>query len=230
MKMAISYWADLNHLIKFENTKKQYFSRYLWRLVYRIPRVSVVSDRYVTDIVDYLHEVKRDSSSYNSTSYWADADIDVLSRLRVVVNDNKHRAKFRTEGDLLQVYTETEQDLIDIAKEINQYRSIKTVTGPQPGTEDALRNGVVYMSKIDYKYKIVLRDGNYPLEIKRNILAQLRAHDDIKIPSSLAQMLVKKYPALWGGYFYCNDDRIATFLTLMSPGIIGKIHAVEHLQ
>lgn len=238
--MDLLYWDKLNTDIKSEVTKKQYFGRYLWRMVYSIPRVHVVTSRYIPgDLVNYVIQCKEEErllggrvsySHHTTRRYWSNADEILLGRLKNVVDDNKDKLKFRTESDLLQVYAESEQDLKDIATEIDCYQSIQSISGPKLGTEDALRNGTVFMSKINYKYKVVLRDGNYDPDTKNSILMQLQAHDDIKIPPSLQNMLKKKYPALWGGYFYCNDDGIATFLSLMSPGIIGKIHTIDHLQ
>jgi hypothetical protein len=143
---------------------------------------------------------------------------------------HKHKVKFRTEGNRLQVYAENEQDLQAVSQAISANEHMTVLCMPKPGTEDALRNNVVFMNTIDYKYKIILRDGNYTADTKQSVLAQLRARDDVKIPYNLIRELGKKYTALWGGYFYSNDDSIATILTLISPGIVGKIHPIDHLQ
>jgi hypothetical protein len=245
--MDTSYWVNLNKTIKVVPTKKQYFNRYLWRLVFNIKKVSVASDKWVHDVVHYVSEHKkeeRERSKYNlnqqgyASSYgysyrrenWVDSDPHLIDRVRTTMRTFKDRAKFRTESDYLQVYAESEQDLQAISQAISGYEHMQVINMPTPGTEDALRNNVVFMNKINYKYKIILRDGNYDLNTKRSILMQLNARDDVKLPPNLKRELGKKYSALWGAYFYSNDDSIATILSLISPGIVGKIHPVEHLQ
>ena len=73
------------------------------------------------------------------------------------------------------------------------------------------------------------RDGNYDTHTKQSILNQLSQRDDVKIPPQLRRELGKKYPALWGAYLYSNDDSIVTILSLISPGIVGNIHPIDHL-
>jgi hypothetical protein len=76
----------------------------------------------------------------------------------------------------------------------------------------------------------MLRDGDYDLETKELIWRQLRANKDVMVPLHLDNLLKKKYSYLWSSYFYTNDDSIVTVLALVAPGIIGKIHPIEHLQ
>lgn len=245
--MDLSHWRNLNDNIKFEPTKKQYFNRYLWRLVYAIDGVHMVSDKYIIDILDYVHEhrqqeiqdkkYKRDMGyDYNGYSYqyrrssFLGIDEVLIDRIRTLTKTFKDMAKFRFENNTMQVYAETEADLKRIAEAICAPDYITTITSPKPGTEDALRNGAVYMNKIDYKFKIILRDGNYDRNTKQSVLEQLKHRDDVKIPANLERELKKKYPALWGAYFYTNDDSIVTILSLISPGIVGKIHPIDQLQ
>mgnify|MGYP003351308617 CR=1 FL=1 len=73
-------------------------------------------------------------------------------------------------------------------------------------------------------------DFNYDFDVKQNILNQLKHRKDVKIPAALQRELGKKYPALWGGYIYADDDSIVTILSLIAPGIVGKIHPIGHFQ
>jgi hypothetical protein len=246
MKMDLSYWVNLNETIKFEPTKKQYFNRYSWRLVYAIDKVHLAVDKNIVDLISHIRAIKHNASlekkysnalgGYNYYSYhhrienWQSVDAILIDRVRTVMRVFKDRVKFRTEGSKLQVYASSEQDLKEISQAISAYENMKIISSPKPGTEDALSNGVVFMNNIDYKYKVILRDGNYNTTIKQSILAQLLARDDVKLPPNLVRELRKKYPALWNAYFYSNDDSIATILTLISPGIIGKIHPIDQLQ
>lgn len=240
------HWRNLNGQVKFEYTKKQYFNRYLWRLVYTIPRVQLATDKNVADVIEYVrHNRKLESerrkynsgydhystySSFHNRHDYNGVDEILVDRVRTVMKTFKETAKFRVEWNTMQVYAESEADLKRIAEAICHYDGIVSLSSPKPGTEDALRNGHVYMNKIDYKYKIILRDGNYATHIKESVLNQLSQRDDVRIPPNLRRELCKKYPALWGAYFYTNDDSIVTILSLISPGIVGKIHPVDQLQ
>lgn len=241
--MVSSRWAKLNPSIKFRPTKKQYFNRYLWRLVYKIDRVYVASEkRYAPNVIDYIntqravenmraHEIllAQCRGPWVHRSLWGGVNETLVARVRQVMETYKDRVKFRTEGDSLQIYAETEQDLVEVSVAINYDIGMELLCSPISGTEEALRNGHVFMKKINHKYKIVLRDGVYDVGIKRSILAQLTQREDVKIPENLRRELLKSYPALWGAYFYSNDESIVTMLSLISPGIVGKIHTIDHL-
>lgn len=244
--MDLLHWHNLNKNIKFEPTKKQYFNRYLWRLVYEIKKISLATDKYVFDIPNYVREKRRiehDTKKYPPTSggyygyyykpereTWEGVDEVLIDRVRTITNTFKDTVKFRSEHNTLQVYAETEDDLKRVASAICADEYVTHINSPKPGTEDALRNGHVYMSKINYKYKVILRDGNYDTQTKQSIWNQLSQRDDVKIPPQLKRELSKKYPALWGAYFYTNDDSIITILALICPSIVGKIHPIDQLQ
>ena len=238
------HWRNLNQHVKIETTKKQYFNRYLWRLVYQIKKVNLVNDKHVHDIISHVREgrsIELNNKKYPPTSggytgfyyrpeSWEGVDAVLLDRLRSIVSTFKHQVKFRCEFNTMQIYAETEEDLKRVAEAISHNDGIVGLSYPAAGTEQALRDGHVIMPKMDYKFKIVLRDGNYPVHIKQSIYNQLSQRDDVKIPPNLTRELGKKYPALWGAYFYSNDDSIVTVLSLISPGIIGKIHPIDQLQ
>jgi hypothetical protein len=242
--MDSSHWYNLNPSIKFETTKKQYYGRYLYRLVYNIRRVCVATDKYVPDVVNYIREQQRNETTfankfetaYNYYSYnkyrndWAEVDAGLVDRVRTVMSIHKDRAKFRAEMHTMQIYAESEQDLDMIAQAISYNEGITHITRPKPGTEDALRSGQVFMNDTDFKYKVVLRDGNYGRDVKQNILNQLVQRDDVRIPGSLSRELRAKHGALWNAYFYTNDDSIVTVLCLIAPGLIGKIHPIGQLE
>jgi hypothetical protein len=211
--------------------------------VYSIPRVCLTTDKSIADIVYHVQNGRRyvaekrkyptgrtyDYYGKYSRENWDGVDEILLDRIRTLMQTFKDIAKFRVEWNNMQVYAESEEDLKRIAEAICYDDGIQSLSSPKPGTEDALRSGHVFMNKIDYKFKIMLRDGNYPVHVKESILNQLGQREDVKIPPNLLRELGKKYPALWGAYFYANDDSIVTILSLISPGIVGKIHPIDQL-
>ena len=234
------HWANLNCEIKFNHTKKMYFGRYLWRLEYKIEGAYLITDTRANDISSYVldqieFEKYRTSYAYHYASYrtkrdWTLLDIPLLEKIRHIRNSNKDSIRFRIEGDHVQLFTETEDELKKFSEMIGCYNLV-SLTYPRPGTEDALRNGSVYMSaKTTFKYKVMLKDGEYSRDVKRRLLTQLNANPDVKVPNQLHNMLRKDYSYMWNCYFYANDEGITTMLSLISPGIVGKIHPIEHHQ
>ena len=231
------HWANLNKNIKFTHTKKMYFGRYLWRLEYNIPCAYLVTDYNAKDIQQYIerqiqfeHYAKRQYYPTRKLRDWSTVDSVLLERIRQIRLDNKDRVRFRMESDSLQLFTETEEDLKYFSEQIGCYNLV-SLTYPKAGTESALLSGTVFMGeKTEHKYKIVLRDGDYSMDIKRQVLTQLNADPDIKVPNQLYTMLNRRHGYIWNCYCYTNDTGITTILSLIAPGIVGKIHEISHLQ
>jgi hypothetical protein len=247
--MDLSHWRNLNQETTFRNTKKQYYNRYLWRAEFHIKKVGCVTDLYIMNMIVYIQgqialarsalnqpQEKHmfpeiDHYKYISRRDWIEADSVLLDHVRNVVRASTDNIKFRVEKNVLQVYTETEDDLKQICNTIDYSIGLKNITGPKAGTEQDLRDGCMIMgSKTKYKFKILFSEGTYDFATKRRILNQLKTHDGVKIPESTHRSLSTKYPGLWGSYFYTDDDSIATILSLIAPGSIGKIHPIIHLN
>jgi len=237
--MDLSYWVNLSKDIKPNFTKKIYFGRYLWRLEYQIIGANLITDASIANIQNYI-EFRRTnnqkSSYYSYTTYSRDTsrfqkmDAEILDKMRTIRKLYSDKIKMRVEGDLMQIFAETEDDLKMISEAIGLY-AITSISYPKPGTEGALINGTIFMGKYtNYKYKVILRDGDYSLDTKKSLLAQFDANDQVQVPNQLRSMLTKKYTYIWSSYFYTNDTAIVTMISLIAPGIVGKIHPIEHLQ
>jgi hypothetical protein len=131
----------------------------------------------------------------------------------------------------VQIYTEDLQTLKDIAERFPPFLQQKfmTVSFPEsPEKQRLLEEGKILLrpsNKITYKYKVFLRDGNYSSDIKRsayNFLSGLGA--DVKVSTATASMLLNGHNFIWGCFVYVNDPAILTMLSIISPGMVGKIH------
>jgi hypothetical protein len=49
-------------------------------------------------------------------------------------------------------------------------------------------------------------------------------NEEVKMTNSLIRNLSSKYSYFLGGYFYCKDVSITTFLTLICPDLISGIY------
>lgn len=234
--MDTLYWSNISPDIKFKETKKQFYGKYLWRIELQVKCANVACDHDPERSVEVLKFHAKNRSNYGGSwrnPYWhsiqsglyENVDFDLLKAIKHI-KENFSNIKFRVEESRVQFYTETESDLKQIASLLSNFDCIQAITGPRPGTEEMLSSDVIIAKKIPFKYKVLLRDGNYRLELKHQLLNLLESQEDIKITAGLRHNLLRPWPGMWGAFFYTNDLGITTMMSLMSPGIIGKIHEV----
>jgi len=235
MPMDTLYWNNLNHEIKFKNTRKQFFGQYLWRMELHINCANVAGHANPEHSVDMMKFRAKNQNNWGGSwrnPYWQfdtkqydNVDFELLKRVKKI-KETFTAIKIRVEESSLQYYAKTENELKLIATELANNNCIRFITGPKAGTEKLLMADAILASKIPYQYKVLLRDGNYNLDLKKQILNLLEAQEDLKITAGLRHNLTRPYPGMWNAFFYCNDLSITTLLILMSPNIIGKIHEV----
>lgn len=233
--MDILYWKNKNNQICFEETTKQFFGKYLYRL-----NLSVPGGRIIYENKDYAQavEARRDLRKFNPGGYWGrnllnvdDINIKLLHIVREL-KDTYPNVKMRIEEPEVQFYAETENELKILADQLteNHTTRILAVSGPaSKSVQQLLKNGVIIRKKdLGYQYKIVLRDGRCDVGTKQQILSYLEGMgtDEVKLSVGVKKMLDSKYNGFWGVWFYANDTKITTFLELIHPGCVSNIHPV----
>lgn len=233
--MDISYWKNKNYSIRFEETTKQFFGKYLYRL-----RLAVPGGRIMYENRDYAEAVesRRHFRQFNPGGYWGKGtmnidtiDIELLHTIRGLKDVNPN-IKMRIEEPEVQFYAETETELKDIVNQLGaKYgTAILSVSGPaSDATQELLKSGVIIRKKeFGYRYKVVLRDGRCSIETKQQILNYLEGMgtDEVKVSAGTERMLNSKYNGFWGIWFYANDEKVTTFLELIHPGCVLNIHPV----
>ena len=241
--MDTSFWKSLKPNLKpdleFKQTKKQFFGRYLWRLEIH----AECSDLVNPSFKDMMAEVAKrriraqarnygGSWRYSNIERYDKVDYVLLQTIRNIRETYKDTIKVRCEDPWVQFYAESEDELKVIAQSLSNEECILAITGPTPGTEELLTGDkIIGSKKILHRYKIMLRDGNYNLTSKTQILDLLEAQGDaVKIPESLRHGLTRAYTGMWNTFFYANEESVTTMLNLIHPGIVGKIHEVVHLD
>jgi len=237
--MDLSYWNKLSSHIFYEPTRKQFYSRFCYKLV-----IEVVAGRIIQSKVPIEDEIAqrrkmRDSVKYNYGGSWMSRHMDTIDKvspeqleiLRSIRNGYGNRIKMRVEEPWVQVYTEDLQTLKDIANRFppELQQKFMTVSFPEsPEKQQLLEEGKILTrpsNKIAYKYKVFLRDGNYSSDIKRSAYNFLMGlGPDVKVSSATASMLLNGHNFIWGGFLYVNDPSVLTMLSIISPGMVGKIH------
>lgn len=241
--MDTSFWKSLKSNSKpdleFKQTKKQFFGRYLWRLEIHAECSDLINPCY-KDMMAEVAKRKIRAQARNYGGSWRYSNVDrydqvdyvLLQTIRNIRDTYKDTIKVRCEDPWVQFYAKTEDELKVIAQRLSKEQSILAITGPAAGTEELLAGDKIIGSrKIQHRYKIMLRDGNYNLETKTQILELLKAQGEaVKIPASLQHGLTRGYTGMWNTFFYANEESVTTMLNLIHPGIVGKIHEVVHLD
>jgi hypothetical protein len=162
----------------------------------------------------------RDLTVYDNVNYQLLANLKTLKETHTNI-------KIRIEESRVQLYAETEDELKSAVQVLDNGSCVRIVTGPKPGTENQLIGDVIIAKQIKYKYKVLFRDGKYRVDNKAKILNLLQSQgDDVNITAGSTHALMRPYEALWGAFFYTNDLAIVTFISLIEPSIVGKIHEI----
>lgn len=235
MQMDISAWIPYNPDIVLENTTKKFFGKYLYKLVVYCPAGRIIDGKKTIDD-EFAH---RQMVANSMTHVWSSlrnrdldkADLDFLNRMRTLRQSTFPGIKMRVEEPRVQIYAETETQLRNIVTSYFQrsdYKYIEAITGPEDSDAEAILNSGAIIRKTDlgYTHKVILRDGRYGADLKKNVLDYLGGlgPNVIKLPKSGIEMLCKPSGYIWNLYFYTNDPGIATFINLINPGLVLNIH------
>lgn len=237
--MDILYWNNLNPQIKFNHTVKQFYNQYLWRMIVQAPGGKLLYSKN-PDLGQALEHRKNLSRLYNHGGSWSQGnsikldlvDLNLLDSIRTIKIARADQIKIRIEEPNIQFYAKDESTLKSVAQQLNSVDSIKNITGPADNTEVILESGaIIRRTPVTYPYKIILRDGRYSPQVKQQLLNYLDAlGDTVKLSKTCRDMLSRSHPSLWSVFFYTNDDKVATFISLIDPNLISNIHHVVNVD
>ena len=235
--MDLSFWNQLNPNIVFEPTRKKFFDKYLCKMVINCPAGRLVNDN--KDNIEWLLRQRMEyARSRNWGGSWASsnygitgANADQIRNIRSIRYEYGDTIKIRIEEPRIQIYADDEFSLKLIALRIDP-EFTSSITGIQAPENDEqlvlLNEGKIITkkaTKIEYKYKVFLRDGDYDIDSKNSMFSYLmNLGDDVKISPSSIMKFNNTHKFLWGVVLYVNDPDILTFLSVIQPGIIGRIH------
>ena len=233
--MDTSFWIQRNPKITLEHTTKKYYNKYLFKIVVYCPAGRLIDDK--GNMLDALEHRKSIYKHINQSGWWGHrhnrdldhANIPLLETLRSI-RRNQVGVKLRVEEPRVQIYAETEKDLIDILQnQLSAFVSnVESVAGPaNDKAADVLNSGAI-IRKTDngYTHKIIIRDGRYGSTVKETILDYLdNLHIEIiGVPKSCREMFSKSSSYVWNCYFYTNDPSVTIFLNLIQPGLVSNCH------
>jgi hypothetical protein len=234
--MDISFWTQCNPKIALEDTTKKFFGQYLYRMVVYAPASRLIRDKKPVAVC--LEHAKNLTRNINA-GYWGlrrdrnlnEADVDFLERLKSVAANKDLNVKLRAEEPYVQIYADSPERLEELVR--NEFaaehrRYVQSISRPADDkAADILNSGAILRKKdVGFRYKILIRDGKYPGEVKQNLLRYLTNLDSdiVKISKTGLETLNKSYSYVWNLYLYTNDADIVTFLNLLHPNIVLNIH------
>jgi len=232
--MDLSYWNNLSLDIVTEPTSKQFYGKFVWRLVLHAAGgrlIDTSKDLPIKQALEFRilkYSMSRGWRYRNEHNDLNNASVELLESLRDIKSRYSDKIRVRIEEPNVQIYAEDEQTLKDIVSLLPCTDCIEKVSGPQDSKqEQMLKSGVIFRTKpTDYKYKVIFRDGRYDPAAKLQILNYINSVGPgmAKITPGAVEMLNNNYSYIWGVYFYTNDPSIVTFISLIEPSIISKIH------
>ena len=243
MKTAMLSWIHLNPTVKIIDTKKKFFNQYLYKVTVYVPGGRLMYDsKFTADTaMDLIHQ-RVEYSKINNYSSWMrhhvlktvkllqDARVDQLTYWQdKKLNSEALDIKLRVEEPHLSIYSNNESQLFSLIQNNYSDRLLEVHTPINDLVAKQLNNGEIFLKKVhNYQYKIVLRECRIEdLNQKLNLLDYLyNLQDDVRLTKSVKRNLSSRNRYFNGGYFYAKDDKILTFINLISPNIIAGIYKI----
>lgn len=235
--MDTSFWIRYNPKIQIDHTTKKFFGKYLYRLVIYAPAGRIINSK--GPLEDELKNRHQMTKNFNQGGWWGyrynrdlnNANLDFLEKIREIKHNRSLKIKIRVEEPRIQIYAESDKELKDLVQtyfDQTQINLVESISGPEDSTAEATLNSGAIIRKTDngYKYKVIIRDGRYPIQVKDQLLNYLLSlgKEEIHLSKTSIEMLQKSSGFIWNLYFYTNDINVVTFLNLISPGVISNTH------
>jgi len=163
-----------------------------------------------------------------------DYDAAMVSRSQLEIvqgirDDYKGTIRIRIEEPWVQFYAKNEDDLKVITSRFDQTCKDRILSVSLPKSDEhvaLLNSGDIILKKDNgFNYKVMIRDGAYPYETKQQLLNYIISlGDDVQISEGSQRQLASTMHYTWGVFFYIKDPKLVTFMSLIHPQLIRKIH------
>ena len=234
MPMDTLFWTKLNPDIAFKKVTRRYYNQYYYKLEINAVCASFLRNPDQTLQTQAINMSHRRSQNFGGS--WrvrnqqlpnAD-DLRFLALMGELIHKFNDRIKVRIEDPYMQIYAETESELLTFVSNIDYefHKNIKTIYGPGTVDEfDLLTKGYTIRAEPqEYGYRVSVKEGRYSRETKQQILGYLRnIGDEAKLPRHFVENMDRSFDSVWNCYFYVKDPGVLTMLRLISPSFIGRV-------
>jgi hypothetical protein len=148
---------------------------------------------------------------------------------------NNNQLRIRIEEPTITIYSDNLNLLYNITAGMPNADRLEQVHKPVNAQATAAlnRGEIVINSTTEYDYKVMLKEISFvDTSIKQNILDylyNLDKNDEVVLTKGLVKNLGTNFSYFPGGYFYAKNEKIATFVSLICPGIVSGIFKLSKL-
>ena len=237
--MDLSRWYNINPTIKIVETTKKFYSKYLYKIVYELPGVSLLP--YTRNEEHFLYKIStyesRRWSNYrpSTAGHLLSTETAVKLLLLYKVYSESSDLRFRTEGHNISIFSNDLESLYEIAT-VNLSGcsgNITTVSMPlSQHSHDVLEQDyIIVRTPTDYLYRVNLKNGWSNKTDIVNLANYLEGvKDEVKVPRCFLADLKKHNKYLTGRYFYVRDPKLIDMLVLIAPLLILSIQQLKVIQ
>ena len=152
-----------------------------------------------------------------------------LETVQSIRHDYKDSIRIRIEEPWVQFYSRNEDDLKVITSRFDPISISRILSVSVPKNNEhasLLSSGDIILKKENgFEYKVMIRDGMYQPDTKAQLLNYLDSlGDEVQISAGARRQLASQLSYTWGVFFYIKDPKLATFMSLIHPQLIRKIH------
>jgi hypothetical protein len=194
---------------------------------------------HIKELLEHKLLILKNRISYGYHGSWGpyrireleeDAKVDQLDYFIGVKEKYQTDIKIRLEEPTLTIYSNDLNLLYSIAAGIYPERLLY-VHKPRNKEEEAVLNDghVISTKAAHYSHKVLLKECIFKdVSIKQSIGDYLyNLGDEIQMTNSLKRYLTSIHSYFGGGYFYCKDEKILTFINLICPNFISGIYKLS---
>lgn len=234
-------WTNLNPTVKEVDTKKKFFGIYLYKAIVHAPGCRVISaakdsesaHELLQTRIELLRNQKYFGGGYASsraTYLEIHAKADQLQYYIDLKKKYSDEIKIRLEEPSITIYSNDPELLYSIVSR-NYPNRVTAIHRPKNTlAKDILdRGNIISIKAKDYSFKVCLSEKVFKdLSILHNVGDYLyNLGDEIEMTKSLRRKFGANFAFFGGGYFYCKDDKIVTFINLMCPNLVSGIYRLS---
>lgn len=221
--MDLSHWYKLNPNVKIVDTKKKFYNKFFYKLVYEVVGASsIVLQAEPTAFYKYRmpnRHIRKPDPGFNHSEYQSFLEL---------YKEKDSRLKFRFEGHSVSIFSNDFDLLHDIAKNRLIYTKVQLISCVKSQEELDLLDKDYIITRVpsEYCYKVTVRDGIYRNMADRqglyNYLKNLGA--EVKITKKYLEVLRGPNKYISSGYFYLKDPLLVDMVKLIMPNLVRSVH------
>lgn len=216
--MDLLPWRKLNKFLEIHPTRNRFYNKYLYKLSYDLIGAHLIS-LYRNSPVPFQHTKLRDH------------DMEKLRIFMAVLGNKDYDLRYRSEGSSISIFGTSELELYNLASDrLKQYRSSLTSVTRVASEQDLakLEAGCIIMTTpTPYRYRVTVREGWRNRTDRQNLGNYLKSiRSEIKISDFLLQGMINQHKYLHSCYFYVNDLKIVSMISLVAPNVVKRVQEV----